>query len=116
MVRLYVNENFPMRAIEELRRFGYDVLTTLEAGKAGQAIPDEDVLQFARDQQRVLVSLNRKHLIRLHRLHPDHAGIIVCTFDPDFAGLAQRIRATIEGIEGNVDLTGQLVRVNRLLP
>ena len=102
-----------MLAVEELRRLGYDVLTTLEAGKAGQAVPDEDVLEFAREQQRVLVTLNRKHFIRLHRLHPDHAGIIVCTFDPDFTGLAQRIRAAIEDIGGNTELASQLIRVNR---
>ena len=102
-----------MLAVEELRGLGYDVLTTLEAGKAGQAVPDEDVLEFAREQQRVLVTLNRKHFIRLHRLHPDHAGIIVCTFDPDFTGLAQRIRAAIEDIGGNTELASQLIRVIR---
>jgi len=99
-----------MLAVEELRRLGYDVLTTLEAGKAGQAVPDEDVLEFAREQQRVLVTLNRKHFIRLHRLHPDHAGIIVCTFDPDFQGQAARIDALIKQ-EG--ELTGKLLRVHR---
>ena len=113
MVGLHVNENFPMPAVEELRQLGYDVLTTLEAGKAGQAIPDEAVLEFAREQHRILVTLNRKHFIRLHRLHPDHAGIIVCTFDPDFVGLAQRIRAALKGIESNAELVSQLVRVNR---
>lgn len=116
MLRLYVNENFPMPTVEELRRLGCDVLTTLEAGKAGQAISDEQVLEYAREQKRILITLNRKHFIRLHRLHPDHAGIIVCTFDPDFVGLAQRIQAAIEGMEGNegnAQFAGQLVRVNR---
>jgi hypothetical protein len=111
-----------MPAVQELRRLGCDVLTTVEAGKADQAISDEQVLEFAREQQRILVTLNRKHFIRLHGQYRDHAGIIVCTFDPDFAGLAQRIRAAIdssegmegtEGIEGNAQLAGQLIRVNR---
>jgi hypothetical protein len=113
VARLYANENFPMPTVEELRRLGYDVLTTLEAGKAGQAIPDEDVLEFAREQQRVLVTLNRKHFIGLHRSDPNHAGIIVCTFDPDFDGLAQRIQAAIERVEGGTGLPDQLIRVNR---
>ena len=79
VVRLYVNENFPMPTVEELRRLGCDVLTTVEAGKAGQAISDEQVLEFAREQQRVLVTLNRKHFhpltppaprsCRHHRVH-----------------------------------------------
>jgi hypothetical protein len=37
-------------------------------------------------------------------------GIIVCTFDPDFAGQAQRIYAAIEQ---QSSLSGQLIRVNR---
>jgi Domain of unknown function (DUF5615) len=47
LARLYSNENFPFAAVEALREFGHDVLTTLEAGKAGQAILDDEVLQFA---------------------------------------------------------------------
>ena len=51
--------------------------------KAGQAIPDEDVLAFARAKGRIFLTLNRKHFIRLHNQNPDHPGIVVCTFDPD---------------------------------
>jgi hypothetical protein len=58
----------------------------------------------------VLVTLNRKHFIRLHGERTDHFGIIVCSFDPDFEGLAHRIDQTIR-IEK--DLTGKLIRVNR---
>ncbi|CAB1084674.1 hypothetical protein D1AOALGA4SA_12185 [Olavius algarvensis Delta 1 endosymbiont] len=41
MARLYSNENFPLPVVEELRRFGHEVLTTLEAGVAGKSVPDE---------------------------------------------------------------------------
>ena len=37
----------PLRVVEELRRLGHDVLTIQEAGKAGQAVPDEEVLDYA---------------------------------------------------------------------
>jgi hypothetical protein len=67
MARLYANENFPLPAVEELRQLGHDVLTTYESGQAGQATPDEDVLAFAVAEGRVLVTLNRKHFVRLHR-------------------------------------------------
>ena len=83
---IYANENFPLPVVAELRRLGHDVLTTADAGQAGQAVSDEAVLQFAVLQERILVTLNRKHFIRLHAQAPDHAGIIVCTVDPDFAG------------------------------
>ena len=88
MARLYANENFPFPAVEELRRLGHDALTSYEAGKAGQAMPDEDVLEFARNENRALLTLNRRHFIRLHERSSHHAGIIACTFDGDFKALA----------------------------
>jgi predicted nuclease of predicted toxin-antitoxin system len=110
MARLYANENFPLPAVEELRRLGHDVLTSYESGQAGQATPDEDVLAFAVAEGRVLVTLNRKHFVRLHREQPEHAGIIVCTFDLDFVALAQRIHAALVA---QLQMAGQLVRVSR---
>jgi hypothetical protein len=47
MARLYANENFPQPAVDALHELGHDVLTTLDSGKAGQAISYEDVLAFA---------------------------------------------------------------------
>jgi hypothetical protein len=110
MARLYANENFPWPVVEELRRLGHDVLTMQEAGRAGQSVPDEAVLAAARTEGRALLTLNRKQFVRLHGAEPDHAGIITCTFDPDFAGQAQRIHAAIVSREA---LAGQLIRVSR---
>ena len=66
MANLYANENFPLKVVEELRRLGHDVLTTQEAGKAGQAVPDEEVLDYAVAGSRAVLTLNRRHFIRLH--------------------------------------------------
>jgi hypothetical protein len=46
----------------------------------------------------------------LHNSKPNHAGIIVCTFDPDFMNQACRIDTAIKA---QPDLSGQLIRVNR---
>ncbi|MGE0610161.1 MAG: DUF5615 family PIN-like protein [Pirellulales bacterium] len=110
MALLYSNENFPRPVVEELRRRGHDVLTVLEAGKADQAISDDEVLKFAASLGRAVLTLNRKHFIRLHREQPLHAGIIVCTYDPDFAGQAARLHAVLQS---ESRLNGQLLRVNR---
>jgi hypothetical protein len=110
MAAFYTNENFPLPTVEELRRLGNDVLTIFETGRAGQSMADGEVLAFASAEGRVLLTLNRKHFIRLHRERPSHSGIIVCTFDPDFMSLARRIN---EAVKHEVDLTGQLIRVNR---
>lgn len=111
MARLYTNENFPFPVVEELRRLGHDVLTIQETGKAGQAVPDKAVLAFASGEQRVLITLNRKHFIRLHLASTSHSGMIVCTFDPDFAGQARRIHGALEAEEPS--FAGKLLRINR---
>jgi hypothetical protein len=110
MARLYSNENFPLPVVEALRQLGHDVLTIQETGQAGQATPDEAVLAFARSEGRALLTFNRRHFIRLHGEQSDHAGIIVCTYDPDFDALAGRIQRELVTTP---DLAGQLRRVNR---
>jgi len=110
MARLYANENFPLPAVEALRRLGHDVLTSYESGRAGQAIPDEEVLAFAVAEARILITLDRKHFVRLHQRYVDHTGIIVCTVDPDFKALAQRVHAALMTQH---QMAGQLVRINR---
>lgn len=46
MALLYANENFPFPVVAELRRLGHDVLTTLDAGNAGKALPDAGYPSF----------------------------------------------------------------------
>lgn len=110
MARLYANENFPLPVVVALRRLGHDVVTIQESGKANQEYPDEDVLAVAGNDERIVLTINRKDFIRLHQLMPNHHGIIVCTADLDFAGQARRIH---EAIAEQGRLTGKLVRVNR---
>lgn len=96
--------------MEKLRELGHDVVTIQERGRATEGVSDESVLALAIEEQRVILTLNRKDFIRLHTLHPEHFGMIVCTIDPDFSGQALRIHTAI----GNTpDLRGQLIRVNR---
>ena len=110
MARLYANGNFPLPVVDELRRLGHDVVTIQETGKADQRTPDLDVLQFAADDDRAVLTLNRKHFIQIHGQQPSRAGIIVCTVDPDFDRQAAGIHAAMEAVP---DLHGQLIRINR---
>ncbi|MFN4254308.1 MAG: DUF5615 family PIN-like protein [Saprospiraceae bacterium] len=111
MARLYANENFYRQVVVRLRELGHDVLTSLEAGRANQKIPDEAVLEFAIAEKRCVLTLNRRHFGRLHLLNPVHCGIILCTEDSDFEGLAQRVHASIESMAGNLD--NQLLKIYR---
>ncbi|MFO1352683.1 MAG: DUF5615 family PIN-like protein [Gammaproteobacteria bacterium] len=110
MARLLADENFPLPVVEALRQLGHDAVTLAEIGKAGLALTDDAVLAIAAEDERSLLTINRRHFIRLHLAQADHAGIIACTFDADFASQAQRIHAAI--VEQSL-LVGQLIRVNR---
>lgn len=110
MARFYANENLPDPVVVELRRLGHDVLTMRDSGHAGRAVPDSEVLGFAAANGRAVVTLNRRHFVRLHQDSPAHAGIVVCPFDPEFAKLARRIHDASQRLPS---LAGQLVRINR---
>ena len=106
----YADENFPRAAVEELRRMGHDVLTAEEDGRANRQVPDEGVLERGIELGRAVVTLNRVDFKRLHLYTPDHAGIVICTFDPDFTRQARRID---EAIRQAGELKGKLVRIYR---
>lgn|SRR5262249_22786306 len=112
MARLFADEDVPQAAVDHLRALGHDVLTADDAVRKGAA--DADNLAFAAADGRAVVTHNRRHFLRLHRLDDDHAGIIICTRDDaDPVGLAGRIHAavTAAGI-----LNRRLLRVNRPNP
>ncbi len=112
MALLYSNENFPKRVVEELRRLGHDVLTSYEAGRANQKIPDDQVLAYATEQNRLVLTLNRLDFIRLHReTKVTHAGIIVCTHD-DVDPMAFDARID-SALADTVNPAGELIRIVR---
>ena len=110
MARFYADEDFPLQVVELLRGLGHDILIARDAGNANLKIPDEDVIAFAVNQERTVLTRNRRDFIRLHMLQPEHMGIVVCTNDQDFVRLANRIHEAISQYE---HLSGQLIRVNR---
>ena len=118
MVRIFADEDFPLPAVEELRRLGHDVLTVYESGHANQRWPDDQVFACAQKEARVLLTQNRGHFKRLHhQSKPNHFGttsghfgIVVCTRDSDFVALARRIDATLAE---QPEVRGQLIRIYR---
>lgn len=110
MLRLYSDEQFPLPVVERLRNKGYDVLTVKDAGNANQGIPDDEVLLFATNLDRAVITQNRRDFIWLHNQGINHAGIIVCSKNLDwdeFTTEIDRVICTKESIQG------ELLRVNR---
>ena len=75
--------------VDLLRSRGYDVLTSYEAGQANQKIPDDEVLMYATNAGRAVITENRQDFINLHFTTSNHAGIIIGKADRDYAGKVQ---------------------------
>lgn len=110
MARFLADENFPFPVTEELRSLGHDVVTLEDLGKSDQRISDETILELASQQGRAVLTLNRRHFVRLHDAMPTHAGIVVCSLDLDFAGQARRIAETLTADGSTAE---RLFRINR---
>jgi predicted nuclease of predicted toxin-antitoxin system len=110
MARFYADEQFPFQVVELLRNLGHDVLTVQEAGNANQRIPDDQVLAFAVNQERSILTINRIDFIRLHRRNNEHFGIVVCTNNRNWEQFAARVD---EAVKAEESLRGKLIRVLR---
>lgn len=74
-LRLLVDEDTQAHLLVELLRAdGHDVLTVSEANLTAR--PDLTVLNFARSEQRVLLTRNCDDFFILHEADPAHSGIL----------------------------------------
>lgn len=110
MARLYSDEQFPLPVVRHLRKLGHSILTVQDAGKSGQGIPDDEVLAFAIEQRRAVLTLNRYDFAKLHRASAEHFEIIICTNDRDWALFAARIN---EALFREQSLQRKLIRITR---
>jgi type II secretory pathway component PulK len=79
--KLYLDENMDPALAHALRKRGFDVIHTQEAGRSGRGIPDEAQLQFAAAQGRAIVTFNlvefKQLAVRWLQEGREHWGIIV---------------------------------------
>ncbi len=73
-------------------------------------LQNEEVLATAIREDRIVITHNRRHFIRLHSRNAEYTGIIVCTADADVISLAGRIDVELRT---KSDWHGQLGRVKR---
>src|SRR5437870_9799911 len=107
MAAFFADENFSLDVVRQLRLLGHDVTTVADAKMFGA--DDPAILAFATSAGRAVLTLNRRHFIRLHLQGGTHAGLVVCTHDDPFA-LATRIHQAVQNLSS---LTNRLLRINR---
>jgi uncharacterized protein with PIN domain len=118
-LRLLLDEDSQAKTLRNhLRAAGHDVLTVSEADLV--AHEDAEVLAFARQEKRILLTRNCDDFLTLHRANPDHSGIFAVYEDRDlsknmsYASMVQAIANLISVMsESDSDLiTEQFVVLN----
>lgn len=107
MARLLTDEDVPPVLARALREVGHDVVTVAEAGLASLRTPDSVVLQFAMDNNRAIITRNRRDFRRFHRSQPGHHGLILLSQMPD----ALANRQLTDALSRFLDLEGRLISV-----
>lgn len=113
-LRLLVDEDTQAHLLVELLRTdGHDLLTVREASLIAK--PDLTVLNFARFEQRVLLTRNCDDFLILHKADPTHSGILTVYQDatPRKAMKYTNIVRAIANLESTgLLLQGQFIVLN----
>jgi len=109
-VRLFLDENLSSQHASELRLEGYDAIAVLEAGLSGAT--DEEVLRFAVDNGRVLVTLDAD-FANVMRFPPEQTvGVVRLKVHPASEDrIRQAIRRALLFLH-NVEMVGRLAVVD----
>lgn len=93
--------------VAELRRRGFDCLTTREAGR--HLAPDDEQLRFATAQARIILTSNAGHFAALHvewiTTGKEHGGIIVVR---QYLPVGSRVRRTVAVVNRIADMRNRL--------
>lgn len=99
MLKLYLNENLSWRIARALREYGYDVISSQEAGMNQEDDPPQ--FAFAIEQERAVVTNNFADFIALHEEYlahnTTHYGVIFTTKCP-ISVLVRRLRTLLGSI------------------
>ena len=97
-----------------LRVAGHNVITVNEVGLSGQ--PDPFVLNYARQNKRILLTRNCRDFEALHQENPRHPGILAIYENRDYSkDLSRReIVNAIANLEAaNIPLANQFISLNQ---
>jgi len=113
-LRLLVDEDTQARLLVRLlEQAGHDVLTVNDAGLMGKI--DPLVLDFARQDHRILLTQNCDDFVALHEINPDHPGILAVynSYDPSKNMSFKMIVKAIANVEkAKIPLASQFIALN----
>ncbi len=99
MLKIYLNENLSWRIARALREYGYDVISSFEAGMNEEEDPEQ--FAFAVKEQRAVVTNNFADFAAIHDEYQEknikHFGVIFTT-KCSISVLIQRLREMMENV------------------
>lgn len=113
-LRLLIDEDSLAKVlVKMLREAGHDVVTVNEIGLNGQT--DPVVLEYAKQNNRIVLTHNCQDFEKLHQKNPIHAGILSIYENKDYSKnmSRQEIVKAIANLEtAKIPLLGQFVALN----
>lgn len=113
VARFFTDEHISSDLVRRLRVLGHDVLMAREAGRADLGIGDPDVLTWATQQGRAVLTINNWDYRKQHLRGQKHAGVVSITDDRDEAAQAARVDAAVRALPS---LENQYLRVTKPPP
>jgi hypothetical protein len=109
MAKLIARDDFPLPVIEELRRFGHDVVTVPSGALRSAPLDPAAPLRSPDARRRIWLSLDPDQSASAHRAAPGHSGIVSVKPGKNYAGLAQRIH---DALKAHARISRQLILVD----
>jgi predicted nuclease of predicted toxin-antitoxin system len=79
-MRFLANENFPLTSVKLIRSSGYDIISITETSPG---IKDEEVLELAVNEQRIILTFDRDYGELIYRLRkPTPKGVVYFRYAP----------------------------------
>ncbi len=115
ILKLLIDEDSQVKPLVNLLRdAGHDVVTVNEVNLISQ--PDPVVLDYARQNNRVLLTHNCRDFQALHQANPNHPGILAVYRDADFSKNMSRkaIVVALANLEAaSFPLANQFISLNQ---
>jgi hypothetical protein len=106
----YSNENFALDMVKILRQLKHTVITSYDAGQANQGISDDEVINYATQNNLAVITFNRDDFIELHNNGIQHSGIVICKTDRDYQG---QINFFHKYLQTQNSLLNRLIRIKK---
>lgn len=96
--------------VKVLRELGHTVITSYDAGQANRGIPDDEVLNYATENNLIVITFNRDDFIELHNKNIQHRGIVICKTDRDYQGQIDYLHKYLQNQD---NLINRLIRIKK---